>query len=267
MWKDKRRREVREEKVEKMNGKVVGWGIVLALVLSVALGAFLVSVSAQAPPPPLKLPYVVLTADPSEIVADGSATSTINASVWLWDENDEAYNEQIWVGVGAVEFSTDLGEITESAKIINGTATAILTAGTEPGVATITAKMDVEDIGLGTNTTTVTFTPTGDGGDGGNGGGSSSGGSSGGTTTTPTPTVTTSPGVTPTPASTATPGPTTGATTPGPTVTPGATPGPTTTTTPTPASATPTPKEPGFGAVFAMIGLLAVAYLLMWKRN
>jgi len=71
-------------------------------------------------------------------------------------------------------------------------------------------------------------------------------------TPTPTATATPTPTPTPTPKPTATP-------TPKPTATP--TPTPTTTATPTP---TPTPKKktPGFEAVFAIAGLIAVAYLL-----
>ena len=139
-----------------MNQRIYGLGFLLILGISVLLVVVVVSLAAQPGPP--KLPYVILTADPSGIVADGSATATVNASVWLWNEDDEAYSEQIWVStLVPVEFSTDLGEITASAPIINGTATAILTAGTEPGVATITAEMEVEAIGLGTNTTEVTF--------------------------------------------------------------------------------------------------------------
>ena len=34
----------------------------------------------------------------------------------------------------------------------------------------------------------------------------------------------------------------------------------------TPAAATPTPKQPGFEAVFAIAGILAVAYMVL-KRN
>jgi len=71
-------------------------------------------------------------------------------------------------------------------------------------------------------------------------------------TPTPTATATPTPTPTPTPKPTATP-------TPKPTATP--TPTPTATPTPTP---TPTPKKktPGFEAVFAIAGLIAVAYLL-----
>jgi len=36
--------------------------------------------------------------------------------------------------------------------------------------------------------------------------------------------------------------------------------------TPTPAAATPTPKGPGFEAIFAIAGILAVAYMVL-RRN
>ncbi|MCW3129195.1 MAG: cohesin domain-containing protein [Methanophagales archaeon] len=77
------------------------------------------------------------------------------------------------------------------------------------------------------------------------------------TTTAITPTPTLAPGVTPTP-------------TPTPTLAPGETPKPTPTpmlaprVTPTPTTpATPKPSVPGFGAVFAIVVLLAIAYLLL----
>jgi hypothetical protein len=118
------------------------------------------TVEFEASEPPLpNVPALYLTANPSEIPADGVATSTINASVWVWDEYFEEYF-LIWSGPD-VNFSTDLGEITASAMIEEGAATATLTAGTTPGVATITAEVTPsEDIGLLTNTTTVCFTAT-----------------------------------------------------------------------------------------------------------
>jgi hypothetical protein len=140
-------------------GRLLRYRFVITLssvLISVVLILFVASVTpVTAPPPPPKQPYIVLTADPSEIVADGSSTSTINASVWEWNEADEEYI-LIWLGP-VVNFSTDLGEITASAQIENGTATAILTAGTEPGVATITADANLVDLVV-TNTTTVNFT-------------------------------------------------------------------------------------------------------------
>ena len=246
-------------------------GFTLAMAISVMMFASAVPVASEdLPPSPNETnatpPFIYLTANPTEIPADGSSTSTINASVW--DGED-------WIFIGpVVNFSTDLGEITASAPIENGTATARFTAGTTEGVATITAEVNLgEDIGILRNTTTVNLTApgatptaspengggTGDGGDGGNGGD--------GGTTTPTPTPTT----TPAPTGTASPAPTVTATvtpTPTPKASPGETETPTATESPTPSpSPGPTKKPliPGFEALFAIASLLAVAYLVLRK--
>ena len=139
------------------------------------------------PTPPAGTPaHIALGANPADIPADGVSTSTITASVW--DGEDWVLDNLM------VNFSTDLGDITASAVIENGTATAILTAGTEDlGVATITAEANLNgDIGTVTNTTRVNFatlgvTPT----------------PAVNVTLTPTPTVTASP----TPAATVSPTP------------------------------------------------------------
>jgi len=131
--------------------------IASSLFILVVLAVFIASITpvpAELPPLPNETPpSILLSADPTGIPADGFSTSTINASVW--DGED-----RIWLGP-AVNFSTDLGEINASALIVNGTATAILTAGTESGVATITAEANLGgEICLVTNTTTVNFTVT-----------------------------------------------------------------------------------------------------------
>lgn len=128
-------------------------------------------------------PYIDLNANPADIPADGNYTSTITASVW---DGEEWVLENL-----TVNFSTDLGNITASSLIENGTATAVLTAGTEDlGVATITAEANLSgDIGIITNTTAVNFTAPG---------------------VTPTPPVLTptpTPTVSPTPAATVSPAP------------------------------------------------------------
>ena len=135
------------------------------------------------PTPPAGTPaYIALDANPVDIPADGSSTSTITAAVW--DGEDWVLENQ------TVNFNTSSGSIIASAVIANGTATAILTAGMEEGAATITAEANLSgDIGIITNTTTVNFaTP-------------------GATPTppilTPTPTVT----ISPTPTETETPSP------------------------------------------------------------
>jgi len=105
-------------------------------------------------PPAGTLPYIDLSANPADIPADGSSTSTLTASVWGGEE---------WVLENLeVNFSTSLGSITASAVIVNGTSTAILTAGTEEGIVTVTAEANLGgDIGTVTNTTTVNFTTPG----------------------------------------------------------------------------------------------------------
>jgi len=243
-----------------MKRTILGFGLVLTLVM-LTTAMLAPSVGAQLPPlPNMTSPALYLSADPAEIVADGSATTTITATIW--DGED-----WIWLGP-VVEFRTDLGEITASVPMQNGTAAATLTAGTTPGVATITAEVTPsEDLGTLTNTTTVNLTTPGGGGNGGNGGNGGSGGNGGATTPTPTPTA----GVTPTPTATGgeTPTPTTSPTagaTATPTWSPTASPGTTGTPTATPGP-TKEPLIPGFGAVFAIAGLLAVAYIVLRRER
>ena len=135
--------------------------------------------------PPAGTPAcIALDANPADIPADGVSTSTITASVW---DGEDRVLENL-----TVNFSTSSGSITASAVIANGTATAILTAGMEEGVATITAEANLSgDIGIVTNTTAVNFTAP---------------------VATPTPavnvTLTPTPSVTVSPTPTATPSPT-----------------------------------------------------------
>ena len=172
-------------------------------------------------PPAGTPPYLNLVANPADILADGSSISTITASVWNGEE---------WVLENlTVNFSTSLGNITKSAVIMNGTATAILTAGLEEGVATITGEANLGgDIDTVTNTTTVNFMAPG---------------------ATPTPPVLTSTPTSLTPAVTVSP-------TPVATVSPAPTP------TPSPARK---PWIPGFEVAFAIAGLLTVADLVVRK--
>ena len=106
-------------------------------------------------PPAGTPPYIDLVANPADIPADGSSTSTITASVW---------SEERWVLENlTINFSTSLGNIAASAVIANGTATTILTAGIAEGVATITAEANLNgDIGIITNTTAINFTTPGE---------------------------------------------------------------------------------------------------------
>ena len=240
-----------------MMKKYYGFSMLCALLVTIALCSS--SAGAQPPMPNMTPPAIFLSATPSAIVADGTSTATITATLW---------DGEYWVVAGfAVSFSTGLGTITPSVPLNASEAQATLTAGTTAGTATVTAEVNMSgDIGLLTNTTTVTFTspggsPTPTPGGGGGGGG-------GGGTTTPTPTTsptgspTAAPSVTPTGSPTATP-------TGGPTASPTATPAPTATPTATPAgSPTASPKTgiPGFEAVFSIAGLTAIAYLLLRRR-
>jgi len=127
----------------------------------------------------------------------------------------------------------------------------------ESGTATVTAA---EKTGV-SNETVVVIKTTSSSGNGNGGSGSSSG--NGGTTPTPTPTA----------LPTESPSPTTASPTATPTLTPTSSPTetPLTTATATPsptASPTSEPLIPGFEAVFAIAGLLAVTYLVLrWKRE
>ncbi len=118
------------------------------------IAALLIAIPPLSAAPPLPPndtpPSVFLTADPAALYADGVSTATINASVW------DGFG---WISFGLlVKFSTDYGAINASAYLVDGTATAIFTAGTVPGVATITAEAMVDEWLL-TNTTTVTLMP------------------------------------------------------------------------------------------------------------
>ena len=136
------------------------------------------------PTPPVGTPaYIALDANPADIPADGSSVSTITASVW---DGEDWVLENL-----TVNFSTSLGSITASAVIANGTATVILTAGMEEGVATITAEANLPEVGIVNSTTMVNLTTPG--------------ATPTAAVVTPTPTVTIT--VSPTPAATVSPAP------------------------------------------------------------
>ena len=160
-------------------------------------------------PPAGTSPYLNLAANPVDIPADGITTSTLTASAW---DGEEWVLENL-----TVNFSASSGDITASAVIENGTATAILTAGMEEGIANVTAETNLPEVGIITNTTTVNFTAPG---------------------ATPTPPI-----LTPTPTVTVSP-----------------------TATPSPGP-TSKPLIPGFEAVFAIAGLLVIAYLALQRRK
>lgn len=120
----------------------------------IVLSSLAAPTAAQPPSPPDNTPpFLALVPSNSDVPADGRSSVLINASVWDW-------TRWVWFGL-SINFATDAGEITTPIFIDNGTATAVLTAGTTPGVATVTATVNLGgDLGILTNTTTVTFTWT-----------------------------------------------------------------------------------------------------------
>jgi hypothetical protein len=125
----------------------------LLVVTGTALCHIFVSPLAAQPfpsPPVGTPPFLSLSVEPPVILADGASTSTINASLW---------DGEYWLSSGPpITFSTDLGDISPSVPLIDWVATAILTAGLDPGVATITATTELIE-GWVTNKTTVTIKP------------------------------------------------------------------------------------------------------------
>ncbi|NCO92750.1 MAG: hypothetical protein GW880_15660 [Armatimonadetes bacterium] len=97
----------------------------------------LLGVLMGAAPPVAAQPFrFLLRADPSVLVADGHSTSTLSVQA-----NATAGTT---VGDGTeVRFVTTLGVITESARLLNGSARATLRSGTLAGTASITAIIGV----------------------------------------------------------------------------------------------------------------------------
>ncbi len=164
----------------------------------------------------------------------------------------------------SIFFRTDCGYLIDNRSMTytavtneNGLASVRFFA-EESGTATVTAA---EKTGANKTVIVIGTASNSGNGNGGNGSGSGSSSSSGNGGTTPTPTPTAAPGenVTPSPTPTASPIAT-------PTLTPTASPAetPFTPATPSPApSPTSKPLIPGFEAVFAIAGLLAIAYLVL----
>jgi len=194
---------------------------------------------------------------------------TVNQSGFLWDIGE--VKETLPEGFKYVEGSSSGEEIPTYDEVTNEliihfanetTITYLVEAGTAEQIAdaVFSGKYFITDEDLNPiegdveGDTTLTLAeptptpPSGNGNGGGNGGAS---------TPTPTPTAT----ATVTPGETPTPSPTPGATAT-PTWSPTASPGTTATPTATP-SPTKEPLIPGFGAVFAIAGLLAVAYIVL----
>jgi hypothetical protein len=90
-----------------------------------------------------------ITASPTSIVADGSATATI--TVQLKDAN----GINLTMGGDAVSLTTTLGALSDVTDQGDGTYAATLTAPTTPGTATVTGTVNQETV---TDDATVTFT-------------------------------------------------------------------------------------------------------------
>ncbi|CAD6493729.1 MAG: hypothetical protein CHKLHMKO_00527 [Candidatus Argoarchaeum ethanivorans] len=199
-------------------------------------------------------PSIVISASCTEIPADGVSTSEIKVAV-SWPEESNITGP---AGNTLVDMSTSIGRLTDaenqsnnghSISLItdtNGIVTALL-SGDETGVAYITSTTL-----WGCDKTTVTVIPgatTASHSGNGNGGNTGSGG------VTSTPTTTATPISSPSPDATAT-------ATGSPTASPARTPEPTPSLDPTP-----TEDTPGFEAVFAIAGLLVVAYSVLKRER
>jgi PGF-CTERM protein len=228
------------------------WAI-LAVVLLLLLVLAAVAVADEMPTTPWGCenpsPSIAISASRSQIPPDGISTSEIKVVVsWPGGSNITGGT----LGGFQVNMSTTLGRLTEagnesnsgsSIRLItdnNGIVTALL-SGDETGVAHITSTTF-----WACNKTTVTFVAPG----------------ATPIATSPIPTVPSLPDVaTPTATAGATPSPT-AISTESPTTSPVRTLEPTSSPGPTPTGDT-----PGFEAVFAIAGLLVVAYLVLRRER
>ena len=99
--------------------------------------------------------YIIVSADPKEIIANGTSTSTITATIYDEDDNIlTGYDKDITFTTTLGTFSNDSNTITlTSADYSGGIATVVLTSSTASGTAAITVSSDV----LTPGSTTVTF--------------------------------------------------------------------------------------------------------------
>ena len=140
--------EKESKKVKKRTGKLLSSFVVLTIVISV-LAASVTSVSAE------DFNDIIVTADPSVILADGASTSTITATL-IKDGIPVAKQGQVVI-FDFVDDSLDaslypIGDTTDE----NGKANTTLTAGTKTGVVIIEATVQIT-AGMVTNTTQVTL--------------------------------------------------------------------------------------------------------------
>lgn len=99
--------------------------------------------------------YIIVSADPKEIIADGTSISTITATIYGADDSIlTGYVENITFTTTLGTFSNEMDTIIlTSTDYSNGIATIDLTSSTSFGIATITVSSDV----LTPGSTTVTF--------------------------------------------------------------------------------------------------------------
>ncbi|NQE46806.1 hypothetical protein C5S31_12370 [ANME-1 cluster archaeon GoMg2] len=208
--------------------------------------------------------WVTISANPAEIPADGNSTSEIKVVV-RWPEETEhsgepAENETVIMSImeGASAWLTDAGNESNTGSSINvitddnGTAIALL-SGNETGVAGIHVRCrsggwNLTEVTFVEPRTVVTATISG------NGVASESSEVEASSNATATPAAvneTITPTASPEATHEATPTPTTT---------------PTETLEPTPSTTT-KPSTPGFEAVFFIAGVIAVAYLVRWRRK
>jgi len=225
--------------------------LLLVVIVSLVASISVISLAQQAPPLPPPSIRINLTAD--TYIIHISDVTVIRAIVTDLSGNPKP-NE-------TVNFTTTLGKITpvSNKTDTNGVAVAHF-QGTSEGVANITAvigniQSNIIKIKIMRDSTTTPSSPTP----------TASGASGGGGVITPTPTATATvtPEETPTPSPevTATPS-ATPALTPTPSPSLAGTPTPTATASPV-LSPTSEPLIPGFEGIFAIAGLLAVAYLVL----
>ena len=91
----------------------------------------------------------LVSASPTSITADGSATSTVTVTL------KDAYGNALTGSGGTVVVATDLGSVGVTTNNNNGTYTATLTTGTTAGDATVSATVDT-----GSGASTITDTAT-----------------------------------------------------------------------------------------------------------
>jgi acyl-CoA thioesterase-1 len=102
------------------------------------------------PPPPASAANTVISASPSSLTADGRSASTLTVQA------RDPGNNNLTSSGGPVTLSTSSGSVSGVVDNADGTYTAILTAATAPGPASITGTINGAAIG---HPAAMTFTP------------------------------------------------------------------------------------------------------------